>query len=204
MVEPCAVALHAVSRMQVRRGSTAAVIGGGAVGNMAAQWLRELGCDPVIVTDVDARKLEIARSMGLIPVDAVSGDAVSEIYELTNGRGADCAVEACGLPETFLQAIQAAGRFGQVVFMGNIRGSFAIGEKDFSSILRRELVIYGTWNSRVVPREENDWTKALDAMDTRIRLSPLISHTPSLKEGPDTFRRMIRGEEYFNKVIFRL
>jgi len=45
---------------------------------------------------------------------------------------ADRVVEAVGLPRTFLQPTQAAARSGEVVFLGNIRGQFVVGQKDFS------------------------------------------------------------------------
>jgi L-iditol 2-dehydrogenase/galactitol-1-phosphate 5-dehydrogenase len=204
MTEPCAVALHAVSRMAIEAGATAAVIGAGPIGNMAAQWLRALGCGRVIVTDIDGGKREIAEKMGFEAVDAGSGNPVAAIYDRTGGRGADCVIEACGLPQTFLQAVQATGRFGQVVFMGNIRGTFSIDEKDFSNILRKELVIRGTWNSRVVPRHRNDWTVVLESLGGRIDVGPLISDTPALEQGPEIFGRMLRREESFGKVIFEL
>ena len=204
MTEPCAVALHAVSRMRINADASAVVIGGGPIGNMAAQWLTALGCGKVIVADIDRRKLAVAAKMGFVPVNAGSCDPVQAIYDHTDGQGADCVVEACGLPLTFLQAIKAAGRFGQIVFMGNIRGTFTIDEKDFSNILRKELVIHGTWNSRVVPHRSNDWTAALNALGHRIDVAPLISHTPALEDGPGLFERMLKGEETFGKVIFEL
>ena len=79
--------------------------------------------------------------MGFVPVNAMDSNPVEFINEATDGVGVQYSVEACGLPVTFLQAVQVAGMFGEVVFMGNIVGEFKIGEKDFSNILRKELKI---------------------------------------------------------------
>src|ERR1035438_3344565 len=103
------------------------------------------------MVDVEPRKLRIAEEMGFIPIDSLKGDPVKQILDATAGEGVQRSIEACGLPITFLQATQVAGRLGEVVFMANIPGEFKIGEKDFSSILRRELTIYGTWNSKLAP-----------------------------------------------------
>jgi L-iditol 2-dehydrogenase len=46
-------------------------------------------------------------------------------------------IEACGLPVTFLQAVQVAAMFGEVLFMGNIAGEFKIGEKIFPTSCAR-------------------------------------------------------------------
>jgi len=205
LTEPCSVALHGANHLDVRPGDTAVVIGFGPIGDMVAQWLRIRGCTPIFAVDIDEQKLELARRMGFMPVNAREDDPATFVYHHTGGQGADRVVEACGLPQTFLQAIQAAGRFAEILFLGNIHGQFAIGEKDFSRILRKELKILGTWNSRIVPRGHNDWTTALEHMDRKLEVSSLISHTPDLQEGPRVFEQIAEGTfEYFNRIVFRI
>lgn len=204
MVEPAAVALHGVRKFQIRAGDTAVVIGAGPIGNMTAQWLRIHGCRKVILTDVDELKLAVASRMGFETIDSKKTDPVKAILDRTEGEGAQRVIEACGLPITFLQATQMAARFGEVVFMGNIHGTFQIGEKDFSSILRKELKIHGTWNSKVVPRGEDDWSTVLKYMDAELQVAPLITDTPALEEGPDIFESILKKKRYHNKVIFKI
>lgn len=204
LTEPCAVALHGVGKLSVRPGDTGAVFGAGPIGNMAAQWMRLRGCAQVFVVDIDAQKLALAKSMGFTPVNPNDGDPVEAIRAATGGAGADRIVEAIGLPQTFLQAVQAGARFGEVVFLGNIRDTFQVGEKDFSSILRRELTILGTWNSRIVPEGRNEWTTVLSEMGRRLDVASLVSHTLPLSEGVDAFRRFVGRTEFMNKVVFEL
>ncbi|HET6452533.1 MAG TPA: galactitol-1-phosphate 5-dehydrogenase [Spirochaetia bacterium] len=202
MTEPCAVALHGVGKLSIQAGDIGAVFGAGPIGNMAAQWMRRRGCQTVFMVDIDDRKLALAAEMGFSAIDSRAGDPVEQIRAATGGRGADRVVEAIGLPLTFLQAVQAGARFAEVVFLGNIRGTFQIGEKDFSSILRRELTIRGTWNSRVVPESRNEWTTVLSHLGAGMDVSRLVSHTPPLSEGADIFRRMLGRREFFAKVVF--
>jgi L-iditol 2-dehydrogenase/galactitol-1-phosphate 5-dehydrogenase len=204
MTEPAAVALHGVRKLNINAGDTGLVIGGGPIGNMTAQWLRIHGCDPVIITDIDPEKLKIANSMGFEIIHSAEEDPVDKIMKLTAGEGARRVVEACGLPQTFLQAIQSAATFGEVVFMGNIHGEFKIAEKEFSSILRRELTIYGTWNSKIVPAGEDDWSTVLKYMDRELKVAPLISDVVSLEKGPEIFKSILNREKFHNKVIFNV
>ena len=204
MTEPAAVALHGVRKAKIAVGSIAVVYGCGPIGNMVAQWLRISGCSRVITVDIDSQKLEIAQSMGFEVINSQETDPVQAIYELTGGRGAHVAVEAVGFPATFLNAIRSVGRMGQVVFMGNIHGTFQIGEKDFSDLLRKEITIYGTWNSKVVPTGIDDWSTVLQMMDKELQVDQLISHTPDLEEGAEIFNRILKKEEFFNKVIFKV
>jgi threonine dehydrogenase-like Zn-dependent dehydrogenase len=164
--------------------------------------MRLRGCEQIFIVDIDERKLAIASEMGFVPIDSRVGNPVGQIQERTHGAGADRVVEAIGLPLTFLQALQTAARFAEVVFLGNIRGSFQIDEKDFSSILRRELTIRGTWNSRIVPESRNEWTTVLSYLGSRLEVARLVSHIPRLSEGADIFRRILSRHEFFNKVLF--
>jgi len=141
--------------------------------------------------------------MGFTTVNPRSGDPVAAIAKLTGG-GADRVVEACGLPLTFLQAVRSAGRFGEVLFLGNINGDFTIPQKDFSDILRKEITIRGTWNSKVTPAGKDDWSTVLQYMDKQLQVAPLISHTPPLSDGARMFDAVVGRKEPFNKVIFRL
>lgn len=202
MTEPAAVALHGVRKLRVQAGDDAVVFGAGPVGNMTAQWLRIHGCARVFVVDVDPRKLALAAEMGFQPVDAKAGDPVRAILDATGGLGVRRSVEACGLPLTFLQAVQVAGMFGEVVFMGNIAGEFKIGEKDFSNILRKELTIHGTWNSKVTPAGTDDWTTVLKHLDRELQVAPLITDKLPLSEGPAVFDDLANRRGYHNKVIF--
>jgi L-iditol 2-dehydrogenase/galactitol-1-phosphate 5-dehydrogenase len=203
MTEPCAVALHGVRRMAVRPGATGAVFGGGPIGSMVAQWLRVAGCRRILVVDVEPAKLDLAGSMGFEPVDGRRGDAAQQVVELTGG-GAECVVEAAGLGLTYAQALGSAARGGQVVLLGNIAGELRLGADQVSSILRRELRVYGTWNSRVAPRGADDWSTALALMGRDIQVAPLITHTPPLAEGASVLERMHRRSEPFGKVVFRV
>lgn len=204
MTEPAAVALHGVRKMSITAGNFGVVIGAGPIGNMVAQWLRIHGCIDVAVVDIVPEKLRIAQKMGFIPINSLQENPVDKVMELTSGEGAQNVVEACGLPQTFSQALKLACRAGQVVFMGNIQGEFIIGEKDFSSLLRRELIIYGTWNSKIIPKGQNDWSTVLNYMDKELQVEQLISDIIQLEDGPSIFDSIIQKKKFHNKVIFKL
>jgi L-iditol 2-dehydrogenase len=204
MTEPSAVALHAVRKLTISGGETAVVYGGGPIGNMVAQWLSISGCRKIAVVEVDDRKLSIASEMGFLALNPRKYDPVSVLLDLTNGEGSDVAVEACGLGLTYRQAVQSVRPFGKVVFLGNPHGDVTFDIKDMSSILRKEIIISGTWNSSIFPRGEDDWSTVLKHMGRELNVELLISHTPKLEEGPAIFNMMMNRKERFNKVVFMI
>jgi threonine dehydrogenase-like Zn-dependent dehydrogenase len=86
--------------------------------------------------------------------------------------------------------------------MGNIAGEFQLGEKDFSNILRKELTIHGTWNSKIVPEGSDDWTTVLAHLDRDLVVAPLITDKIPLADGPAIFENLTGGRGFHNKVIF--
>ncbi|GAA4401553.1 S-(hydroxymethyl)mycothiol dehydrogenase [Ornithinibacter aureus] len=109
----------AVNTGGVGRGDSIAVIGCGGVGNAAIAGARVAGATTIIAVDVDARKLEAAKTFGAThTVDSSTQDAVEAIRALTGGHGADVVVEAVGRPETYEQAFYARDLAGTVVLVG--------------------------------------------------------------------------------------
>jgi L-iditol 2-dehydrogenase/galactitol-1-phosphate 5-dehydrogenase len=204
MVEPAAVALHAVRKLAVPAAGSALVIGAGPIGALAAQWLRYFGWTRVLVADVDPRKRELMADLGFETIDA--GDAaagtVAQVLART-GRGVDAAVEASGLPATLLQALEATAPRGQVLILGDLKGDVTIPRALISSLIRRELTVYGTWNSTIAPAGHSEWDMVVDAVASgRIAVEPLISHAAPLEQAPELFAELIGRRLWSNKVLF--
>lgn len=215
LTEPTSVALHALRQARIEVGDKVAVLGTGTIGIILAQWARLMGASEVYLIDVREDKLRVAQEYGFTEViNASKEDTVKSILEKTGQRGVDVSIEAAGNPITFKQSIQIATKGGKVVFLGNMRGEVTLSEALVSSILRKELTIHGTWNSRFAPLEKsspmgftelpkNDWAATLHFIKVgKLRVKPLITHRFKLKEAKEAFRMMYKGEEFFNKVMF--
>jgi len=97
---------------RVAPGSTVAIVGAGPVGMAALLTAQFYSPAKLIMVDLDANRLELAKQFGA--TDIVNGkecDSIARVKELTGGKGVDTAIEAVGIPSTFLtcQRIVAAG-----------------------------------------------------------------------------------------------
>jgi L-iditol 2-dehydrogenase/galactitol-1-phosphate 5-dehydrogenase len=202
MVEPAGVALHAVRKAVVPPNATALVIGAGPIGLFAAQWLRILGVVRVLVSDVDARKRRVAEHLGFETLDATTGPSDELSRAATAGRGVDIAVEASGLGVTFLQAVHSAAHRGQVVLLGDLSTDVDLPKETVSRILRRELVLRGTWNAVITPRVTNDWEMVVACLGRTLAVDDLVSHVESLDDAPAVFERLADRDGWSNKTIF--
>jgi propanol-preferring alcohol dehydrogenase len=136
-----ATALHALNQARVVAGDTVAVFGAGGLGLSAIQLARLRGAREVFAVDIHPRKLELARALGAIPVDARAGDPAAGIRRLTNGRGVDAALELIGLPATMEQAVRSLAIHGRAALAGLTDRPLSFSP--YHDLLNREAEVIG-------------------------------------------------------------
>src|SRR6266487_2429022 len=88
---------------RVEPGATVAIVGAGPIGLAALLTAQFYSPAEIIMIDLDDNRLEVARRFGATQtVNSKDGKAAEKVKALTAGRGADTAIEAVGLPATFL------------------------------------------------------------------------------------------------------
>ncbi len=108
---------------QVRPGDTVAVVGAGPIGLAAIMTAGLFTPGRMIAVDLADARLELAAAFGAdVTINNGSENAVDLVLELTGGLGADVAIEACGVPETFelcTELIRPGGRVANVGVHGH-------------------------------------------------------------------------------------
>ena len=132
LAAPTGTAFHAARLAQVSPGDTVVVYGTGCLGTQAIQLLKIMGAR-VIAVDIVEGKLEMASALGADEtINSKEKDPVREVRRLTEGRGADVALEIIGRPETMLQAIDSVRRGGKIMDVGSVAESFSLSMTPFS------------------------------------------------------------------------
>ncbi|MBQ9988835.1 MAG: zinc-binding dehydrogenase [Clostridia bacterium] len=104
-LEPVATVVRGIKKVNVKPMEDVVIIGAGTMGLVNAQVAKAWGAR-VIITEIDPKKLERARSMGFADVvDAKANDPVEAVKDLTGG-GADCVIAAVGATIAYKQGYQ--------------------------------------------------------------------------------------------------
>ncbi|HEX9351820.1 MAG TPA: zinc-dependent alcohol dehydrogenase family protein [Gaiellaceae bacterium] len=104
---------------RVEPGDTVAIVGAGPIGLAAVITARLYTPSRIAVLDVAVARLEHARAVGADEtINNANTDAVARIMELTGGLGADVAIEAVGIPETFELCTELVRPGGHVANVG--------------------------------------------------------------------------------------
>lgn len=109
----------AADAAEVKPGSTAVVVGDGAVGLCAVIAAKERGAERIIAMSRHERRQNLARAFGATDIVTERGEeGVARIKELTGGIGADSVLECVGTGEAMQQALDSARPGGNVGFVG--------------------------------------------------------------------------------------
>jgi NADPH:quinone reductase-like Zn-dependent oxidoreductase len=130
-------------RRPLQPGETLLLLGTGGVSIFALQLAKKAGAR-VIITSSSDEKLERARALGADEVINYkkTPDWAAEVLSLTDGLGADIAVDVAG-PATLSQTLHAVGGNGRISLMGVLTGFD--GPVDTSAILRKRITLQGIY-----------------------------------------------------------
>lgn len=190
----------AINTGGVTRGDTVAVIGCGGVGNAAILGASLAGASRIVAVDVDARKLDWARSFGATDVvNSREVDAVEAIRALTGGNGADVVIEAVGRPETYKQAFYARDLAGTVVLVGVPTPEMQL-ELPLLDVFGRGGSLKSSWYGDCLP--SRDFPMLIDLfLQNRLPLDKFVSETIALDQVEEAFAKMHRGEVLRSVVL---
>jgi L-iditol 2-dehydrogenase len=196
LVEPFSIALHAIGRTRLTLNDTVVVVGAGMIGLALVQALSHAGCGRLISVDVADDRLNLATKSGATDIiNSTNGDAVEAIRGLTQGRGADLAIEAVGVTATVDMALRCLRKGGALTLVGNVAPKIEFG---LQTAVTREISIYGSCGSR------GEYSAALDMLARgALKAAPLISATAPLAEGAAWFERLYRKEPGLLKVVLK-
>jgi NADPH:quinone reductase-like Zn-dependent oxidoreductase len=177
-----------VKRGNLQRGETVLVVGAGGGVNTASVQIAKLIGAQVVVIGSDAKKLEMAESLGAdILIDRSKEEDWSKaVFIATNKRGVDVAVDNVGT--TFMQSLRALRKGGRLLTVGNSAGpKFEI---DNRYMFAKHLSIIGSTMSTL-----SDFKEVMDLIVAG-KLKPVIDKTYPLEEAAAAQERLWRNENF--------
>jgi L-iditol 2-dehydrogenase len=196
LVEPAAVALHAIHLTALQPSHTVVVIGSGMVGMFVIQLLKLKGCEHIIAVDTDKDRLNLAKESGADYIFTPDDPAFTEqLNQLTEDRGADIVFEVVGISVTIQKAIAIVQKGGTVVLVGNLSPMVEI---PLQQVVTKQLNLQGS----CAINGEYPEILELIAMG-ELNVKSILSAEVPLAEGAEWFRRLYNKEKGLLKVILK-
>ncbi len=177
-----------IKRGNLQKGETVLIVGaGGGVNTASVQIAKWIGAQ-VVVVGSDAKKLEMAESIGAdILIDrSKEADWSKAVFLATNKRGVDVVVDNVGI--TFMQSLRALRKGGRLLTVGNSGGpKFEI---DNRYLFAKHLSLIGSTMSPL-----SEFKEVMDLIVAG-KLKPVLDKTYPLKEAALAQERLWRNENF--------
>ena len=205
MLEPMAVAVHAMRRVLPRKQDTVVVCGLGTIGMLLVMFLIDAGIKKLLVIGNKDFQRQTVLKLGLSEeqyCDSKKVDVNKWVMEQTKGNGTDIFFECVGKNETYSQAVNITAPAGKICLVGNPYSDMELDKGTYWKILRNQLTVVGTWNSSFTHDVSDDWHYVLNRLEQRkISPSQLISHRYSLEDIVQGFQMMRDKTEDYIKIM---
>jgi (R,R)-butanediol dehydrogenase/meso-butanediol dehydrogenase/diacetyl reductase len=188
LIEPLAVARHAVVRSGLTHGRTAVIGGAGPVGLLVAAVLKGIGVSTIVLEINSARK-EMARALASHVLDPTEVDVTARVLELTGGTGADAGFECAGVDTVLDQLLDAVRPTGVVVNVAIWSHPAAV---DMQKLVTKEIDLRGCFayvkdHSETIALVQSGGVDLAPFITSRIRLEDVVTDGLSvLLENPET------------------
>jgi threonine dehydrogenase-like Zn-dependent dehydrogenase len=183
----------ALKRLDVSGRDTLAIYGQGPVGLSATMLATAMGAR-VVAIDVEPVRLALARELGAAEtVDAAAEDPVERVRALTDGEGAEAALDCTGNATARAQAVRCARIWGRVCWVGE-GGNVQL--EPSPDVIHKQLTIHGSWTFSTVGLAEC----ARFIADRAVPLERLITHQFRLAQADEAFALFDQGKT--GKCVF--
>lgn len=195
MIEPLAVAVHAIKRAGDVHGMKIAVLGAGPIGNLVAQTAKSMGAASVMITDVSDYRLALAKTCGIDACVNTKNENFGDAMIRDFGPDkADVIFDCAGNNITMGQAIRYA-RKGSTIILVAVFAEMA--SVDLAVANDHELDL----NSTMMYRHE-DYVDAIALVNAKqILLNPLMSKHFAFRDYLDAYHFIDANRETTMKVL---
>ena len=195
MIEPLAVAVHAVRKFGDMQGMRVAVLGAGPMGILVAQAAKGMGAESVLITDISDLRLEKARQCGVdFCVNTCEADFGEALVSSFGPDKADVIYDCAGNNVTMGQAIRCARKGSTIILVAVFAG---MAEVDLAVLNDHELDL----NTTMMYRNE-DYLEAIELVRAgKVDLKPLISKHFAFRDYAEAYRYIDENRETTMKVI---
>lgn len=198
MIEPLAVAVHAVRRAGDVKGAKIAVLGAGPIGILVAQAAKGMGADQVMITDVSSLRLEKAKECGVdFCVNTRNQDFGEAMVHNFGPDKADVIYDCAGNNITMGQAIKYARKGSVIILVAVFAGP---GQLDLAVLNDHELDL----NTSMMYRNE-DYLDAIRLVnEKKVVLAPLVSKHFAFGDYLKAYQYIDENKESTMKVIINV
>lgn len=192
LAEPLTIALHGIHRLNLKAGEHIAINGAGPIGLLAAMVALHYGAEPIMI-DLVKERLDFAKSLGVrYTINLREEDLVEKVSEYTNGRMAECVMEASGANSAIRATLDIVSHAGRIALTGWPKQETPIPT---DMITRKEVDVRGARTSA------GEFPEAIELIyHQKVDARRILTKVISIDEAPETIRDIEKNPGNYMKV----
>lgn len=198
LVEPFAVALHAVNISDIKPGDKVLILGGGIIGLAVSEWCKAFGACEITMTEVNEKKFDLIQSYGTINhvVNGLDPNLSDVLGEISDG-GYDIMIDCAGVASAFQTGMEALKQEKKMRITG-----IALTHKpfpvDYHRMVFQEIIFKGSKGQTI-----DEFRQVLKALsEKKINVKKYISKKITLNEVQETFEAIRDNTiEPYSKIL---
>ena len=184
--DPFGNAVHTALQFPVL-GEDVLVTGAGPIGIMAAAVAKHAGARHVVISDLNAERLELARKVGVsAAIDPRQTKLADVQKQLNMHEDFDVGLEMSGSSAAFRDMIDNMAHGGRIAMLGIPPGEMAI---DWNKVIFNMLTIKGIYGREMY----ETWYKMTVMLESGLRIDPVITHRYHYTDFEKGFEAMASG-----------
>ena len=207
IIEPTAVAFNILDKFQnfLSKKNKILLIGSGFIGQILARILKRKNPNVnLIALDRNSFKLKEIKKYSNAQLLFTNNNTSEDQYTLSSlSNKFDVVIESSGNYKNFISSLNFVKKNGLVVFSGNPNNDIKFNKYQISSILRKEIIIKGVWNSSF-KKKNNNWKSAENFLKSAYasNLEQLITHTVDLEKSPMLLHKIYLAKNKKTKLNY--
>ena len=187
LFDPLGNAVHTALQYDLL-GEDVLITGAGPIGIMAAAVCRHAGARHIVITDINPKRLELAKTLGATCTVDVNRENLADVQKkLGMSEGFDVGLEMSGSPAAFKDMLANMCHGGKISLLGIPGNDVAI---DWNTVIFNMLTLKGIYGREMY----ETWYKMTVMIESGLDISPIITHRMDCTEFEQGFAAMNAGD----------
>jgi len=195
-IEPLACVVRGMRIAGMKKGITVLILGSGVAGLLNIKLAKARGAAKIFATDIDDKRLSIAKKMGADVVINAKNNVSEEVKKHNNGKLADLVILCAGVPSAARQAMDSVETAGIILLFAPTEPGVDVAIPMFD-LWNKQVKIVSTYAGAPV-----DLKEAIELIkDKKVKVTDLISHRFPLSKAAEGFKLAAQAKDSIKIII---
>lgn len=202
MIEPLAVVISAIKKLNInysKKEFKILIIGSGFLGLLALKIFKQIN-KKINISIIDKNSFKLKKAKKISSFQYLENKNKNNKY--LKNQQFDYILEATGSSNALQRSLELASNNANIVWIGNVSDKLNLDVNNIMKIIRKEIQIRGSWNSKFKNKKDDDWIDAIKYLNKGLNIQDIITHRMELENIPEFIKKINNHKNKKNKFSY--